>query len=76
MFDLTGRRALVTGAGQGVGEGIARGLAQAGGVGAINDRPADRARALGGRRGHRGGDHEQGAREGGDRDPHAHGAHV
>lgn len=46
MFDLTGKRALVTGAGQGVGEGIARALAKAGAAVAINDLHASRARAI------------------------------
>ena len=36
-IDLEGRRALVTGAGQGVGLGIARALAQAGAVVVVND---------------------------------------
>lgn len=46
MFDLTGRKALVTGAGQGVGEGIARALARAGATLAINDLEEGRARAV------------------------------
>ncbi|MEZ4217546.1 MAG: SDR family NAD(P)-dependent oxidoreductase [Myxococcota bacterium] len=46
MFDLTGRRALVTGAGQGVGEGIAHALAAAGAAVAVNDLHAGRARAV------------------------------
>ncbi len=46
MFDLTGRKALITGAGQGVGEGIACRLARAGAAVAINDLHEERARAV------------------------------
>ena len=42
-FELSGRRALVTGAGQGVGEGIARMLAEAGAEVLVNDFFAERA---------------------------------
>lgn len=43
LFDLTGRRALITGASQGIGFALAQGLAEAGATVVINGR--DRARA-------------------------------
>jgi 3-oxoacyl-[acyl-carrier protein] reductase len=45
-LDLGGRRALVTGAGQGVGRGIALALAEAGAEVVVNDLDADRAAAV------------------------------
>ncbi len=45
-FGLSGKRALITGSGQGVGEGIARLLAAAGAEVLVNDLYADRAQAV------------------------------
>jgi len=55
VFDLTGRRALVTGAGQSVGAGIARALAERGASVVVNDVVASRAEAVCGEIGTAGG---------------------
>ncbi len=49
LFDLTGRRALVTGAGRGIGLALARGLAGAGAAVAMNGRDPDRLAEAAGR---------------------------
>ena len=46
VIELEGRRALITGAGQGVGRAIALNLADAGAVVAVNDVVAERADAV------------------------------
>jgi 3-oxoacyl-[acyl-carrier protein] reductase len=55
-IDLSGRRALVTGAGRGVGEGIARDLLAAGAAVVVNDIDAERAAATAARLAADGGD--------------------
>jgi len=45
LFDLSGRRALVTGSSQGIGLALAKGLAAAGAAVVINGRNADKVRA-------------------------------
>jgi NAD(P)-dependent dehydrogenase (short-subunit alcohol dehydrogenase family) len=45
-IELEGRRALITGAGQGIGRGIAHALAQAGAVVVVNDFVPERAQAV------------------------------
>lgn len=45
LFDLSGRRALVTGSAQGIGLALAKGLASAGALPVLNDRDAERLEA-------------------------------
>jgi gluconate 5-dehydrogenase len=45
LFDLSGRRALVTGSAQGIGLALARGLASVGALPVLNDRDAERLEA-------------------------------
>ena len=49
LFDLSGRRALVTGSGQGIGLALARGLAQAGAAVVLNGRDKTKLEAAAGR---------------------------
>ena len=42
LFDLTGKRALITGSSQGIGLALARGLADAGAEIVLNGRDPDR----------------------------------
>ena len=42
LFDLTGRRALITGSSQGIGLALAHGLAEAGAEVVLNGRNADK----------------------------------
>lgn len=46
QLDLTGRRVLITGAGQGVGRGLALAFASAGAAVVVNDLRAERAEAV------------------------------
>jgi gluconate 5-dehydrogenase len=49
LFDLSGRRALITGSGQGIGLTLAEGMAQAGAEVVLNDRAVGRLEAAAGR---------------------------